>query len=626
MGDNPCTVDALRKAFTSVLPPAQAVPNPVLQVLQIKPIAAQANAPERFRVVLSDSTHFIQAMISTQTNHVVQSGELQKGCFIKLTNYNAQKVKDKKILIIIELEVLKAHGVREKVGNPTALEAATAGQTSAPAAYQTSETPAFQEPAAAPSFYGNKPAPQRNSPIPAAASRAASGGDGGAARSNIYPIEAISPYQNKWTIKARVTNKSDIKSWSNSKSEGRLFTVTFLDESGEIRATAFNQECDAHYEVLQEGQVYFISKCRVVMAKKQFSNVNNDYELTFGRETEIEVCNDDDVPKVNFNFVPLSELERVEKDAFVDVLGVVKEVGDMEEITSKATQKPYSKREISLVDSSNTCVRCTVWGKNAETFDIAPDTVIAFKGVKVSDFGGRSLSMLYSSSMMANPDVDEAHNLKGWYDGQGQRDLSTYQTHAGLSTVGAATGRNDPYKTLLQVKEENIGMNGQDGKPEYFTTKATIVYIKHDNISYPACLKPECNKKVIPRDDDSWGCEKCGVTHPRPQYRYIMTISVNDAFGQAWLNCFDEIGRLIMGKSADEMHELKERSEQSGDEKEYEACFAEAICKTFVFRCRAKEDTFQENSRIRYQVMSATPVNYAQEAAKMVEQINLYGA
>jgi len=104
-----------------------------------------------------------------------------------------------------------------------------------------------------------------------------------------------------------------------------------------------------------------------------------------------------------------------------------------------------------------------------------------------------------------------------------------------------------------------------------------------------------------------------------------MSISVNDAFGQAWLNCFDDVGRLIMGKTADEMQELKERSEQSGEGKEYDACFAEALCKTFVFRCRAKEDSFQDNVRIRYQVMSAAPVNYAQEAAGMVEQINLYG-
>jgi ssDNA-binding replication factor A large subunit len=35
----------------------------------------------------------------------------------------------------------------------------------------------------------------------------------------------------RWTIKARVTQKSEIKHWSNSKGEGKLFSVTFMDET-----------------------------------------------------------------------------------------------------------------------------------------------------------------------------------------------------------------------------------------------------------------------------------------------------------------------------------------------------------------------------------------------------------
>jgi replication factor A1 len=227
------------------------------------------------------------------------------------------------------------------------------------------------------------------------------------------------------------------------------------------------------------------------------------------------------VPKVNFNFVSIADLERVEKEAIIDVLGVVKEVGELDQITSVKTSKPHSKREISIVDSSNSWVRCTVWGKNAETWDIAPDSVVAFKSVKVSGFGGRSLSMLFSSSMMTNPDIDEAHNLKGWYDGQGQRELSTYSSHAGLATtLGGAQGRKESYKTLQQVADENLGTSDE---PDYFNCKATIVYIKHDNVSYPACLSEGCNKKVLRIDDDSWRCEKCSITHPKPHYRYALS-------------------------------------------------------------------------------------------------------
>ena len=35
----------------------------------------------------------------------------------------------------------------------------------------------------------------------------------------------------RWTIRARVTNKSGIRTWSNSKGEGKLFSIDLLDES-----------------------------------------------------------------------------------------------------------------------------------------------------------------------------------------------------------------------------------------------------------------------------------------------------------------------------------------------------------------------------------------------------------
>ena len=71
----------------------------------------------------------------------------------------------------------------------------------------------------------------------------------------IFPIASLTPYQNKWTIKARVTKKSDIRRWSNSRGEGHLFSMDLLDESGEIRATAFKNECDKFEPIVQEDKV-----------------------------------------------------------------------------------------------------------------------------------------------------------------------------------------------------------------------------------------------------------------------------------------------------------------------------------------------------------------------------------
>ena len=137
-------------------------------------------------------------------------------------------------------------------------------------------------------FYGGKTEakyqPQQQQTLPSRTN-----GPSHSAHANIYPIEALSPYAHKWTIKARCTNKSAIKTWHNKNGEGKLFSVNLLDERGEIKATGFNDQCDVLYDLFQEGNVYFISSpCRVQLAKKQFTNLNNDYELTFERDTMVE--------------------------------------------------------------------------------------------------------------------------------------------------------------------------------------------------------------------------------------------------------------------------------------------------------------------------------------------------
>lgn len=72
-----------------------------------------------------------------------------------------------------------------------------------------------------------------------------------------HPIVSLSPYQNKWVIKARVTAKSAIRKWSNAKGEGHLFSMDLMDESGEIRATAFRDLVDKFYDLIQVSMSHF---------------------------------------------------------------------------------------------------------------------------------------------------------------------------------------------------------------------------------------------------------------------------------------------------------------------------------------------------------------------------------
>ena len=71
-----------------------------------------------------------------------------------------------------------------------------------------------------------------------------------------------------------------------------------------------------------------------------------------------------------------------------------------------------------------------------------------------------------------------------------------------------------------------------------------------------------------------------------------LSVNVNDHTGQLWLSCFDDVGRIIMGRSADEIMELRENSEENAT-----ALFEAANCTKLNFRCRAKMDTYGDNQR-----------------------------
>ncbi|KAE8365243.1 hypothetical protein BDV27DRAFT_127126 [Aspergillus caelatus] len=593
------SVGALSAIFDETKPQIR---EPVVQCVQIKPLPPQQNNQERYRAVFSDISNYVQTMLATQANRFVTSGQLRKGCFVRLKSFQANSVKGKKILIILDLEVLQDMGEAEKIGEPKPLESKT----------EEDEKP---QPTTISSngFYGSKiqggqpQAPSKSAqPRPAAAS----------AHTTIYPIEAISPYSHKWTIKARCTSKSNIRTWHNRNGDGKLFSVNLLDDSGEIRATGFNDQCDMLYDVFQEGSVYYISSpCSVKIAKKQFTNLNNDYELTFDRDTVVEKAEDQaDVPQIRFSFTTIGDLQSVEKDTTIDVIGVLKEVAEVSQIMSKTTNKPYNKRELTLVDSTGFSVRLTVWGSSALNFNVTPESVIAFKGVKVSDFGGRSLSLLSSGSMTVDPDIEEAHKLKGWYDAQGRDGV--FASHASMPGVAASTAKLEQFKTVAQIKDEQLGMSDEVA---YFSLKATVIYIKQDTMCYPACLSEGCNKKVTELDPGQWRCERCDKTHPRPEYRYIMLISVSDHTGQLYLSCFDEVGRCMMGLSADQLMEIRQNDEKAAGD-----IFQDANCRTWKFRCRAKLDNFGDQQRIRYQIVTAKPVNYSEEALRLANTIDSY--
>ncbi|KAG0684537.1 Replication factor A protein 1 [Pichia californica] len=433
-------------------------------------------------------------------------------------------------------------------------------------------------------------------------------------------IDQLSPYQSVWSIKARVSYKGDMRTWTNSRGNGKLFSVHLMDETGEIKATAFNQVAEKFFDIFQENSVYYISKCSLQQAKKQFSNLSNDYEINLDKDSLILPCIDDsDIPKLNFDFINLKNIQNLENNSIIDVIGIIKEIGELKQINSKATGKPYDRRDITIVDQSQIAVNIGLWNKSARDFNLNNGTPVAFKGCKVNDFNGKQLSLIPSAVIMSNPDLPEAYKLKGWYDNEGSnenfinlRNNSSNNNNNDLISIDSILKR-------ISIKDANDSKLGFNENPDYFTIKATVTYIKTENFSYPACCSTDCSKKVIQQTNHSWRCEKCSLEFPEPDYRYILTCSVVDETGQMWLNLFNNEGITLIGCDAKTLIEKKQDLDTSLL-KNY--LNENVLYKEYALKIRARLDSYQGIERARFQCIGLSPINPSNESDALVTLID----
>ncbi|XP_018574321.1 replication protein A 70 kDa DNA-binding subunit [Anoplophora glabripennis] len=573
---------------------------PVLQILGIKRVTSGSADKQRHRIMVSDGKHSVSfAMLTTQI--IEQAGPITPLTVIKVERFITSMVnnsgrEDQRVLLILDMHIVApGDQFEEKIGSPTPLEIRSNDES-------TRNGGASNGYNAADSSTGSRSI-NSNTTVTNSINL----------NSQItHPISSLSPYHNKWVIKARVTNKSSIRTWSNSKGEGKLFSMDLIDESGEIRLTAFRDSVDKFYDYIQVDKVYYISKCMLKPANKQFSTLKNDYEMTMTSETVIQECLESDVssiPQTKYDFVTIDKISSLEQNTMVDVIGVVKSVSDLQTFQARSTGREMKKKEVLLVDQTNTAVTLTLWGADAENFDGTNNPVVVIKCGRISEFGGgKSISSIGSTNIKINPDMKECYRIRGWYDSEGSNiETTNISARSGLGNFSA------PWMSFKEVTDQGLG-NGERG--DYYQVMGTILLIRTENAIYKACPTPDCNKKIIDMENQMYRCEKCNREFPNFKYRLLASMNVGDWSGNQWVSMFSSEVEKVLGMTSQEV------GEQIEQDSEAMAAIADKVhFKQFVMKCRAKMETYNDETRLKTVCIKVDPINYEEYNAHLIGRI-----
>eukprot|EP01018_Ginkgo_biloba_P022363 Gb_14632 [translate_table: standard] len=691
---------------------------PVVQVLDVKQISKNQSTQDRFRMVLSDGSQMQQAMLATQLNEYVNSGRVQKGSIVQLTEYICNSVQNRKIIIVLNMEIVavkceilgevkqsidanasnaNAQQQQQRVSTPVqpapqaqpGLQAQPAPHVPPAQAYGGSYNTGFRagsnpnlvdqplngiypksEPgigtAGSPHISGagsySKPIQSVSNHVQNSSSVGLTGAGPAVGRGlnappnpygrpgiaphqtppmysnrgpiarneappRIIPIAALNPYQGRWTIKARVTAKGDLRRFNNARGDGKVFSFDLLDsEGGEIRITCFNTVADQFYDRIESGRLYMVSKGSLKPAQKNFNHLNNEWEIFLESTSTVEPCLEEDnsIPKQHFNFRSISEIEHMENNSMADVIGVVISINPSSTIMRKNGMETQ-KRTLQLKDMSSRSVEVTMWGalcnkegqQLQELCDSGAFPVLAVKSGRINEFSGKSVGTISTSQLFINPEFPEAHRLRDWFDREGKNIASQ-----SLTKEGASGGRVDMRKMVSQIKDEGLG---RSEKPDWIAVKATISFIKVDNFCYTACPlvigDRQCNKKVSNYGDGTWHCEKCDRNFPECDYRYLLQGQIQDHTGLTWVTAFQEAGEEIMGVSAKELYMLKHEDQ---DDIKFGEIIQKVLFNQYLFKLKVKEETYSDEQRVKCTVVKAERLDYSSESRILLDLIGKF--
>ncbi|GLJ32618.1 hypothetical protein SUGI_0656140 [Cryptomeria japonica] len=439
---------------------------------------------------------------------------------------------------------------------------------------------------------------------------------------NISLIKTLNPYQNKWTIKGKVTHKRPIKAYSTSTKNGHVFSFDIVDCDGsEIRITCFDEITKLHYNHVDIGSHYIISKGSVKEANARYNKLNSNLEITLSNTSIVKCCtNEEQADQQTAPFTPIGELFQLTNNTLVDVIGLVLYVGDIIPIHRKDGSQTQ-KFVVKINDLSGSTIDINLWGpiveqkglelKNMLTNDSV--VILALRNACVGYFNGKLVNIIAATKLHINPSFPEAELLTS----RGRDPLLTVPFVAETIHIEGKYTR----MTISSIRE------WMSIKLETIQTTLLVVLryvnVNDQNFYYTACPlivngRP-CKKKCTQQADDSWFFSRCQMSMQDCNYSYLLPLKLQDATGTLWATAFDEGGNHLLHKTARQLYALQ----NDATTKETPSSMIKTILSHYYsFIVLVSTETYKSESKMKVTVNKVAPVDFKAECHALLAEIS----
>ena len=595
-----------------------------LQILSLKGLPGQNGQPSRNKLIMSDGVHFMNAMLATQMNSLVENKTIKELSVLNVTESMINDVNGRKIMIVLGCTVAGTAG--GKLGSPKRFDPSAPSAPSSSSSSSFANQKAAAPPAQTPKMQSSRPAVARSPDL------------------GCTPIMQINPYANRWKIKGRITDIQKMKHYSNAKGDGKIMKIVILDKHGDdIAGTFFNELAGKYHpqdpdatQALQKGAMYTFTGGRVKVANSRWNTCKSEYEITFSQNCEIvQVEDDGGVQKVSYDRFSIAQIEHTEPgDRTIDILGVVLGYEPHSTFTSKKGNE-VTKRELTIGDESGRSIRCTLWGEQAFTPDAQFDNnpIVLVTKAKIGDYGGRTLSGAFSGGALEfNPSfAPEMNEVKNWLTSGGAENCISLSTAGGMSGGGGGDSV-EKRRLMADIDNDNLGESGVTDaqgrvKADFINVKAYVTFVKSEEGKYCYPADPETRKKLTfdqsAGPNGMWRNEGTGKEYESPDWSYVLSCKIEDYTGGKYVTAFnkDTQAQALVGYTA---NELKAMEKEDGNDNRVTKLLDSLCFKEHKFVLMCKMDDRSEEPRKNIQVFKVQPIVYAEENTKLIAAIEQY--